>query len=101
MIELFVGNKLLTANEVAPVLGVKPSTIMSWVYERRIPFVKFGVGPKCPVRFHPKILNEWIESNIMETLTRDERLNEIKKKEKIKIASKKTLEDFNQFVENL
>lgn len=35
--------RLLTAREAASVLGLKPSTLYQWAYERRIPIVKlFG-----------------------------------------------------------
>lgn len=36
---------LLTAPEIAQVLRVSTRTIMNWVADRKIPFMK--VGPKC------------------------------------------------------
>jgi len=56
-------NRLLTAKEVAQILGVKISTIKKWVFERRIPFVKFGPGQKSLIKFNPLKLNEWIDQN--------------------------------------
>ncbi len=57
MIEIFEHDKLLTVEEVARLIQVKPCTIIGWVYERRIPFIKFGNGRRSPLRFSPKALN--------------------------------------------
>jgi excisionase family DNA binding protein len=56
-------NRLITAKEVAVVLGVKPSTISKWVMEKRIPFIKFGPKQKSIVMFNPQRVKEWIEEN--------------------------------------
>ena len=57
---MFTQKKLLTAEEVAEFLTLKPSTIFSWVNQRKIPFIKFGNGKSARVRFNPSILNTWI-----------------------------------------
>jgi len=53
--------RLLNAGEVAEMLGTKQSTIKKWVFERKIPFVKFGPGKKSLVKFDPERINKWIE----------------------------------------
>jgi excisionase family DNA binding protein len=42
--------KLLTTNQVADLLQVKPSTIRAWVFRRKLPFVRVG---SRAVRFDP------------------------------------------------
>jgi hypothetical protein len=54
---------------VAEVLGLKPSTIMKWVYERKIPFVKFNL----------KRLNQWLDENSHEPESEDESKSDAKK----------------------
>lgn len=36
------GDRLLDVREAAAMLGLKPSTLYQWAYERRIPIVKLG-----------------------------------------------------------
>ena len=95
MVEIFNQSKLITAKEVAQILGVKPSTISRWVYEKRIPFVKFGPGKKSIVMFNPKRLNQWINENSHEP--------ESMKSCVVKTigASKKTIKRFEDFVSKL
>lgn len=35
-------DRLLNVREAAAILGLKPSTLYQWAYERRIAFVKLG-----------------------------------------------------------
>lgn len=42
-------DRLLTAQEAAGLLGVRPATIYQWVYQRRIPSVKL-FGPRGALR---------------------------------------------------
>lgn len=35
-------DRLLTVDEAATMLGLKPSTLYQWAYQRRIPIVKVG-----------------------------------------------------------
>lgn len=37
-----VDDRLLNVREAAAILGLKPSTLYQWAYERRIAFVKLG-----------------------------------------------------------
>lgn len=51
---------LLDTDGAATLLGVSPRTIQAWVLDRRIPFVKLGVGRRALTRFRPAALREWI-----------------------------------------
>lgn len=48
---------LLTIDDVAEWMGVKPGTVRSWVFYRRIPYVKVG----ALVRFDRAELVCWLE----------------------------------------
>jgi len=50
-------HELLSIEEAAEYLGVKKSTMYSWVFYRKIPFVKVG----RLVKFERIDLNKWIE----------------------------------------
>lgn len=94
MTGIFEGKKLLSVNDVAEVLQVKPSTISYWLAQKRIPFIKFGEGKKSLVRFSPKKLNQWLDE--MSHDPEDE--NELPAKpSKMKKARQKTIDRFNQF----
>ena len=94
MAGIFEEKALLTAEKVAEVLDVKPSTIMKWVYEKKIPFVKFGPGKKAIVKFNPRRLNQWLDENSHEPESENDIKSDAKK---IKKASKRTVERFNEF----
>ncbi len=49
--------KLLTVEEIADYLRVKPSTIYQWTHQRFIPHVKLGNR----VRFRLSQVDRWIE----------------------------------------
>ena len=98
MTGIFEEKALLTAEKVAEVLDVKPSTIMKWVYEKKIPFVKFGPGKKAIVKFNPRRLNQWLDENSHEPESEDENKSSAKK---IKKASRRTVERFNEFASAL
>ena len=49
--------KLLTARELAAVLGVSVFTIRKWVCAKAIPFTKLGAA--C--RFNPDDVERWLE----------------------------------------
>lgn len=68
---------------------------MKWVYEKKIPFIRFGKGQKAIVRFNPHKLNNWLNSYSHDP----EEDQGIKPgiKRKPKQASKKTIDDFNEF----
>ena len=54
--------KLLSPEQVCEMLQVKRSTIYSWVFTRKIPFVKLnGV-----LRFKEKAINKWVEGQAEE-----------------------------------
>ena len=57
-------DKLLTINEAAEVLQLKPSTIYMYVCQRKIPFVKI----QSSVRFRPRDLEVWVERRFVKPL---------------------------------
>jgi excisionase family DNA binding protein len=62
---------LLTIQEAAEKLGVKPNTLYLWVSQRRIPHRKIG----RLVRFRDCDLEEFVEKQLQPVLvTRDEHL---------------------------
>jgi excisionase family DNA binding protein len=50
-------NRLLTCNEVANLLGVKPSTIYQWTHQGYIPHIKLG----RVVRFRQDDIAKWLD----------------------------------------
>lgn len=50
-------NKLLTVDEVAAWLQVKPRTIYQWVHEGYMPVIKLG----ALVRFDPASVSAWLK----------------------------------------
>ena len=51
--------RLLDIPQIAEVLGVNPRHVRRLVFERRIPYVKWG----HLIRFHPQAVAEWLEQN--------------------------------------
>ncbi|MCK4761151.1 MAG: helix-turn-helix domain-containing protein [Candidatus Aminicenantes bacterium] len=99
--EIFEQNRLLTAEEVAEGLNVRPSTIITWVSERRIPFIKFGKGQKSPLRFKPKALNLWIDENSMEAGAGKKPPTKKIKPAFKKKSENKMIEDFEEFIKEI
>lgn len=62
-------NRLLKPEEIAKILGTKLSTIQRWVFEKKIPYVKFGPGRKSKVMFDPERINKWIKEQSHEPLS--------------------------------
>jgi excisionase family DNA binding protein len=92
---IFQGSSLLKAQDVADVLKIKEKTLMRWVYEKKIPFIRFGSGQRSIVRFSPLKLNDWLESfSHAPDETHEGKFSPTRKP---KQASKKTIDDFNQF----
>jgi len=50
-------NSLLTPDQIAQVLGVKPSTIYQWTHQGYIPHVKLG----RLVRFDLRVIEQWLQ----------------------------------------
>jgi excisionase family DNA binding protein len=89
---IFDETRLLSADEVAEVLGVRPRTISSWVTQNRIPYIKLGEGRKSLVKFNPKRLNQWLEEQAHEPEP------EVPKTPgRLKKTNRKTVERFNEF----
>ena len=53
-------DKLLTPQEIADCLGVRPSTIYQWTYQGFIPHVKVG----RLVRFREADVTQWLERRV-------------------------------------
>ena len=51
--------KLLSAKEVAEILGVEISTIYDWVYRKKIEHIKIGKL----LRFNPETLQDYITNH--------------------------------------
>ena len=58
-------DKLLTIEQVSELLQVKRSTIYSWTFTRKIPFVKINGA----LRFKEKVIGKWIDEQ--ETATKE------------------------------
>lgn len=54
--------KLLSAKEVAEILGVEISTIYDWVYKKKIEHIKIGKL----LRFNPETLQNYINNHTMQ-----------------------------------
>ena len=54
-------HEILTLEEVAHYLRLKPQTIYKWAQERRIPAVKLGKE----WRFRKSILDRWLDEQIL------------------------------------
>jgi excisionase family DNA binding protein len=52
---------LLTAREVADVLGIRPGTVLDWFEAGRIPGFRLGGRVGSPVRFRWSELEAWLE----------------------------------------
>lgn len=65
-------NDIMTLEEVAEYLRLKPQTIYTWAQEKKIPAAKIGKE----WRFKKSIIDEWFEQHI------DEKFSEIIRKVK-------------------
>jgi len=54
--------RLLTIDQVSELLQIKKSTLYSWTFTRKIPFVKINGA----LRFKEKAINNWIEGQEQE-----------------------------------
>lgn len=61
-----IEDRLLTVDEIAAYLGLKPQTIYNKVSQREIPFEKVGKS----VRFRRATIDQWVQSHPV--LTDDE-----------------------------
>lgn len=62
-----LSDPLLTVDQVAEALGLKPGTIYKWVQTRRIPFVKLGGA----VRFRKSTIEAFIAEREKPAITED------------------------------
>jgi len=54
--------RLLTIDQVVELLQIKKSTIYSWTFTRKIPFVKINGA----LRFKEKAISSWIDAQVEE-----------------------------------
>lgn len=63
-------NNLLTIDDAAQMLAIRPWTLRSWVSQRKIPYVKIG----RLVRFDSKELEKFVDQNKVEPVGNTMRL---------------------------
>ena len=56
--------ELLTTEQAAEILKIKPGTLRSWVSQRKIPYVKLG----RLVRFDKNAIENFIEQNSIDAI---------------------------------
>jgi excisionase family DNA binding protein len=49
-------SKMLTINEAAQALGVKPATVRSWIWKRQIEYVKISRAVRIPMLAIEKVI---------------------------------------------
>lgn len=97
MAGIFDETRLLTVDDVAEVLGLKPCTVKKWVQNRSIPFLKLnasGLSQKSVVRFNGRRLNQWLDEMSVEP---EDSTGKREKNGALKKARKATIDRFNQF----
>jgi excisionase family DNA binding protein len=55
--------RLLTARELADILGVKPATVLDWFEAGRLPGFRLGGRFGSPVRFRWSEVEAWLEEH--------------------------------------
>lgn len=56
--------ELLTNEQTAELLGIKPNTLEVWRCHAKGPaFIKFGTHPSSPIRYQRLRVMAWIEAN--------------------------------------
>lgn len=58
----YLDNEILTLEEVASYLRLKPQTIYKWAQERRIPAAKLGKE----WRFRRSVIDRWLDDQMFE-----------------------------------
>lgn len=58
-------DELLSNEQVAAILGVKPNTLEIWRCKGKGPaFIKLGTHPSSPIRYQRSRVTAWIEANL-------------------------------------
>jgi len=60
----YIGDSLLTYQEVAGILNIKPQTLRAWVSAKRIPYIKLGTA----VRFTREQVESLVNSGLKEAI---------------------------------
>jgi excisionase family DNA binding protein len=58
-----VSERLLTARELAELLGLSPATVLDWHEQGRIPSFRLGGRKGAPVRFRWSEVDAWLEQS--------------------------------------
>lgn len=57
-------NDLLTNEQTATMLGIKPNTLEIWRHKGKGPaFIKLGTHPSSPIRYQRSRVMAWIDAN--------------------------------------
>jgi excisionase family DNA binding protein len=99
-IEIFTPGKLLSAEEVASILNVKPATILEWALKGKIPSLKLSDGKKGIVRFNGDKLNNWLEKKEREPGDTGKTLRKAASPGEL-VVDKGIKKDFENFVASL
>jgi excisionase family DNA binding protein len=59
-------DRLLTKQQVAAWLGIRVSTLNTWIAQRRIPYIKLAKGNL--VRFKPSQIEQWLGESEVEPM---------------------------------
>jgi len=59
---------LLTVQEAAAQLGLKPKTLRQWIWRREIEYLKLGAGSKSSVRIRPETIAKILEQSVIPAL---------------------------------
>ena len=59
--------ELLTIDQAAEILGIKPWTLRSWISQKRISYIKLG----RLVRLDPKVIEDLIRQNTIDAVSAD------------------------------
>lgn len=94
MVEIFKFDDILTVAEVARRLRCSRATIRDWIFHKKIPYYKIN----GKINFLGYELNEWFHSK---AVCQDGCRRKTTPFLKMKKADKKTLENFNRFLEKL
>ncbi|MBU1868788.1 helix-turn-helix domain-containing protein [Patescibacteria group bacterium] len=54
-----MNKRFLSIDEIADYLGLKKSTVYSWVHQRKVPYIKMG----RLVKFDIQEINKWVKIN--------------------------------------
>jgi len=69
-----IQKRLLTIKEASEYLGIQVKTLYKWVYEKKIPYVKFS---HKSLKFDKIKLDEWIDRQTIHPVNIEEKVDKI------------------------